>query len=154
MVRRIKMGLHAVNMGCNVVAYQKNNQKYGMTCAWAMMVDHNVLLMLLGGLSETGNNLEIGDIVGVSSLAKKQDDIALIFGDNHSTSFNKFHDVDISIIDSAILIPDSKVQMVCKVVKIEPSIADENDHLVYFEILKHASDKKKKFLSLDDVLTE
>ena len=22
------MGLHAVNMGCNVVAYQKNNQKY------------------------------------------------------------------------------------------------------------------------------
>ena len=99
MVGRIKMGLHAVNMGCNVVAYQKNNQKYGMTCAWAMMVDHNVLLMLLGGQSETGNNLEIGDIVGVSSLAKKQDDIALIFGDNHSTSFNKFHDVDISIID-------------------------------------------------------
>lgn len=36
------MGLHAVNMGCNVVAYQKNNQKYGMTCAWAMMIDHNV----------------------------------------------------------------------------------------------------------------
>lgn len=149
------MGFHAFQMGNNVLAYVKNGRKYGMTCAWATMVDSNMVLMLIGGQSDTGNNLEVGDVAGISSLAKGQKGISLALGSHHSSKDDKFATIDVSIVeDTAILIPEAKVQMVAKVVKIEPSPADANDHLIFFEILKHAVDKEVKFLDLSEVLPE
>ena len=47
--------------GVNVVAYEKDGNKYGMSCAWATHVDYYVILLLIGSQSDTGNNLKIGD---------------------------------------------------------------------------------------------
>lgn len=149
------MGFHAFQMGNNVLAYVKNGRKYGMTCAWATMVDSNMVLMLIGGQSDTGNNLAVNDVVGISALSKGQKDISLALGSHHSSKDDKFANIDISLVeDSAILIPEAKVQMVAKVIKIEPSVADPNDHLIFFEVIKHAVDKEAKFLDLNEVLSE
>ena len=61
------MSTKLVISGANVVAYQKE-RNYAMTCAWAMQADYDKILMLLGSESETGNNLQVGDIIGVSAL--------------------------------------------------------------------------------------
>ena len=72
--------LRAFRCGANVLAFNKNNQNYGMTCAWAMMIDYSKIAMLIGGQSITGQNLELGLNVGVSALAEGQQEIAKVFG--------------------------------------------------------------------------
>ena len=67
-------------MGNNVIAYHKNGIKYGMTCAWATMIDYDHIAMLLGSQSVTGNNLAVGDVVGVSALSNGQKEICQISG--------------------------------------------------------------------------
>ena len=52
-----------------VIAYEKNNNKYGMTCAWFMPADYDKLLCLLGTQSITGHNIQKGDIIGFSILS-------------------------------------------------------------------------------------
>ena len=34
--------------GVSIVAYEKNNIKFGMTCAWFMPCDYDQILLLLG----------------------------------------------------------------------------------------------------------
>ena len=128
------MALKAFRCGANILAYEKNNKKYGMTCAWAMMVDYGKVMMLIGGQSETGNNLELNDIVGISALASGQEKISRIFGMNHSTKVDKFMDVDYIQDETALLIKDAKVQMKAKVLEIKNL---DGDHLITFEVLKH-----------------
>ena len=79
-----------VNSGVNIVAFEKNGHKYGMTCAWMMQVDEDQLLMLLGSQSETANRIEEDDVIGISSLALGQEEIAELFGTKHSRKVNKF----------------------------------------------------------------
>ena len=145
--------MHAFRMGNNVIAYHKNGIKYGMTCAWAMMVDYDHIAMLLGSQSVTGNNLATGDVVGVSALANGQKEISLQLGTNHSDELDKFENVPLKMEKSAILIEGAKVQMVCEVEKIMKLI-DENDNFVILKILSHKVDKSKEFLSLEEVLPE
>ena len=128
------MALKAFRCGANILAYEKNNKKYGMTCAWAMMVDYGKVMMLIGGQSETGNNLNVDDIVGISALASGQEKISRIFGMNHSTKVDKFMDVDYIQDETALLIKDAKVQMKAKVLEIKNL---DGDHLITFEVLKH-----------------
>lgn len=145
--------MHAFRMGNNVIAYHKNGNKYGMTCAWATMIDYDHIAMLLGSQSVTGNNLAVGDVVGVSALAKGQKDISLQLGTNHSDQLDKFEGVPVLEEKTAILIQNAKVQMVCKVKKIM-KLVDENDNFVILEILSSKVDKSKEFLSLEEVLPE
>ena len=35
------MSFQAFNMGCNVLAFNKDGKKYGMVCAWATQVDYD-----------------------------------------------------------------------------------------------------------------
>ena len=128
------MALKAFRCGANILAYEKNNKKYGMTCAWAMMVDYGKVMMLIGGQSETGNNLNVDDIVGISALAIGQEKISRIFGMNHSTKVDKFMDVDYIQDETALLIKDAKVQMKAKVLEIKNL---DGDHLITFEVLEH-----------------
>ena len=128
------MGLQAFRCGANVVAYIKDNKKYGMTCAWAMMSNYSQVMMLLGGQSETGNNISLGDIVGISALAEGQASIARTIGMNHSSKIDKFANIKYHLYNGAILIDDVKVQMLAKAVKIENN---DGDHLITFDILKY-----------------
>lgn len=144
------MSLHAFASGCNVIATKKNGKIYGMTCAWATMVDYSYVGMLLGSQSETGNILEVNDIVGVSSLAKDQKDICLKIGEHHSSE-NKFDGVKLHMQNSAVLIDDAKVMMVCKVSKILHLIDGEEDRFVLLEVLDSKQDKEKEFLTLEEV---
>ena len=137
------MNLRAFRCGANVLAYEKNQHKFGMTCAWAMMVDYTKVMMLIGGQSETGNNLEINDLVGISALACGQERISRIMGLQHSSQVDKFVSVDYEMQDSAILINGAKVQMFAKVIKIENL---DGDHLITFEVLSHQEESNKEFL--------
>lgn len=137
------MALKAFRCGANILAYEKNNKKYGMTCAWAMMVDYGKVMMLIGGQSETGNNLDIDDIVGISALACGQEKVSRIFGMNHSSKIDKFSDVDYIKEESALLIKDAKVQMKAKVLEIKDL---DGDHLITFEVLKHQEKDDVDFL--------
>ena len=140
-------------MGNNVIAYQKNGTKYGMTCAWSTMIDYDHVVMLLGSQSSTGNNLEVGDIVGVSALAKGQKDISLQLGEGHSDQLDKFENISISFNKTAILVDKAKVQMVCEVEKIM-HIVDPNDNFVVLKVISQNVDKNVEFLSLEEVLPE
>lgn len=147
------MSFHAFLMGNNVIAYKKENKEYGMVCAWASMVDYGHITMLLGSQSVTGNNLSVGDVVGVSALSKGQKDISLLIGGAHSNEVDKFKNIAILEKNTAILIQNAKTMMVCKVEKIM-KLVDENDHFIVLKILESTSDKKKEFLSLNEVLPE
>ena len=147
------MSLRAFRSGCNVLALTKNNKKYGMVCAWATMIDYDKVAMLVGGQSVTGKVLEIGDIVGVSALADGQKDIAFKLGENHSDVGNKFEGIELINDESALLVKNAKCLMTCKVLKIEKLI-DPEDSFVVLEVLRYKSDKKKGFLSLEEVYPE
>lgn len=134
------MNLKAFRCGANVIAFEKNHKRYGMTCAWAMMVDYSKIMMLIGSQSQTGNQLEIGDLVGVSALACGQEDIARKFGTVHSLEVDKFKKTDFSLIDNMIIINHAKVQMQCKVVEIKDLSGDK---LVTLEVLN--------FIEEDDI---
>lgn len=140
-------------MGNNAIAYKKNGNRYGMVCAWATQVDYEKIAMLLGSQSVTGKNLEVGDVVGVSALSKGQKDISLQIGSKHSDKVDKFAGVDIIEENSAILIQNAKIQMVCKVEKIM-HLSDEEDRFIIFKVLSSKVDKSKEFLALNEVLPE
>ena len=100
-------------------------------------------MMLIGGQSETGNNLEVNDIVGISALACGQEAISRIFGMHHSSKVDKFAHVNYEAHDCALLIKDAKVIMKAKVVDIKDL---DGDHLITFEVLNHQDRNDVDFL--------
>ena len=123
--------LRAFRCGANVLAFNKNNENYGMTCAWAMMIDYSKIAMLIGGQSITGQNLELGLNVGVSALAEGQQEIAKVFGTSHSNEINKFENISYTNKNNMLLIDNSKVVMECIVVDIQNF---DVDLLVFLEV--------------------
>lgn len=148
------MSLRAFASGCNIIAFEKENKKYGMCCAWSTMLDYDVVGMLLGSQSITGKKLEVGDIVGVSSLSVGQEEIANVFGSNHSDEVNKFKNIGITCKIPAILINNAKTRMVCKVTKIAHLIEGNDDNFVVLKVLKFEQEKTKEFLPLEAVIPE
>lgn len=137
--------------GVNVVAYKKDGKQYGMSCAWGTHADYDVVLLLIGSQSDTGNNLKIGDRVGISALAKGQEDIAIHFGDKHSASFNKFEKYSMVDDDGALLVPNSHTRMVCEVLNIIHPTSSPEDNMIEFKILKTDGDDGLEFLSMTDM---
>ena len=136
-----------VNSGVNIVAFELNGHKYGMTCAWMMQVDEDQLLMLLGSQSETANRLREGDIIGVSALAIGQEEIAKKFGTTHSRKVNKFNGVLYEEEDGALLICKASKMMKCEVVNISTIYDNDEDFLVQVRVLSRVSNNKK-FMSM------
>ncbi len=134
--------------GVNVVAYEKDGKKYGMSCAWGTHIDYDSILLLIGSQSDTGNNLKIGDRVGVSALAKGQEDIAIHFGEKHSKSFNKFGKYELLNDEGALLVPNSHTQMVCEVLNILHPTTSPEDNMIEFKVLKTSGDDNLEFLSM------
>ena len=147
------MSINAFRAGCNVIAYKKNGIKYGMVCAWSTMIDYDHVAMLLGSQSVTGNNLKVGDVVGISALAKGQEKECFQLGSNHSDKEDKFAGISIVEKDTAILVKGAKVNIVAEVVKIE-KVIDPNDNFVVLKMLESSSDKTKQFLGLEEVFPE
>ena len=135
----------------NVVAYEKDGKKYGMSCAWGTHVDYDVILLLIGSQSDTGNNLKIGDRLGVSALAKGQEDIAIHFGDKHSDTFNKFEKYQMIDDKGALLVPNSHTRMVCEVLNILHPTSSPEDNMIEVKILKSDGDDNLEFLSMPDI---
>lgn len=147
------MSLRAFNSGCNVIAFAKEGKKYGMVCAWAMHTDYDRVVLLIGSQSVTGKIINVGDFVGLSALAEGQEDVAHKLGENHSDVGDKFAGIEIEPSGVALYIKDAKVKMYCEVAKINV-INGEGDKMVFLNVLKHTSDKNKKFLPLEAVYPE
>ncbi len=148
------MGLHAFLAGANAVCYLKNNRKYAMICAWAMMIDYDVVGLLLGEQSVTGRNLEIGMLIGVSALSKNQKAIALKLGNDHSDVVDKLSDIPHTINESAILIDGAKNNLVCRVEMLIKVSEQNNDNLVVARFVKTSEDKTKDFLEAEEVFAK
>lgn len=132
-----------------IISYEKHNVKYAMTCAWAMMVDYDKILCLLGEQSVTGRNVSKGDKLGVSVLASDQKEIALKLGDNHSDKIDKLSNINHTQIDCAITINDSKSEMICEVIDILNLNEIETDNLLYLRVL-NKKQNSKKYLHMED----
>jgi flavin reductase (DIM6/NTAB) family NADH-FMN oxidoreductase RutF len=141
------MALHAFNAGCNIIAFDKGNIRYGMCCAWAQMLDYDRLGMLLGSQSVTGKALAIGDVVGVSGLVEGQEDVARRLGEGHSDRVDKFTAVAHHRVGTAILIDGARTQMVCEVADVMrlPGIAA--DRFVVLKVRSFEQNETKPFLN-------
>lgn len=145
------MGLHAFLAGANAVCFLKNNRKYGMICAWSTMIDYDVIGLLLGEQSVTSQNIEVGMIIGVSALAQGQKEVALQLGNGHSDVIDKFKSVPHTIKKTAILINDSKNNIVCLVEKILKLNDTSNDLFVVARFVESSEDPTKNFLEAEEV---
>ncbi len=130
------MGFTAFNYGANVIAFEKSNVKYAMTCAWAMQVDYDKILCLLGSQSVSGKAIKKGDIIGVSALSNLQEAVAFKLGENHSDEVNKLEGIDYSFDDSAILIDGSSKTMKVEVIDVLHLEGIEEDNLIYGKVIK------------------
>ena len=142
--------LNLILQGANILTLMKNNHRYGMTFAWGMAADYDRLLIVIGGQSSTGRNLEIGDLVGVSCLNPKQKDIALRFGDGHSDEIDKFVDSEIEIKKDVILIKDASRQLVCKVID-KFFLKDNNEDPLFLLQVLDFSCLHQRFLNYIDL---
>ena len=142
------MSLIAFNYGANIVAFRKGDNNYGMCCSWATQVDYDKLCLLIGQQSVTGNNIEVGDIIGVSSLSTSQKLIAENFGEGHSDQVDKFIDLDYILKEQAILIDRAKVRMIVKVVDIIRLEGIEADKMIYGKIIEYKENETLEFLHM------
>ena len=134
----------------NVIAYNKNDVNYVMTCAWGMNVDYDKFICLLGSQSVTGKNIKKGDIVGFSALSNEQLSIALALGDNHSDEKDKLLGINYYCNENAILITDSVLQYKRIVMDVIHLDEIEVDNLVYLKIIEGTS-LEKEFLHMSDI---
>lgn len=137
------------NHSVNVVAYKKNNKNFAATIAWAMQVDYDKIILLMGSQSDTGNNIEKGQIIGVSSLAKNQKYIANILGDNHSSLTDKLSKIEYKIENNAIIINNSVNKMIIEVLDVMHLKDIEEDNLIYGKVIKNES-TNQEFLNMSD----
>lgn len=137
------------NHSVNVVAYQKNNKNFAATIAWAMQVDYDKIILLMGSQSDTGNNIEKGQNIGVSSLAKNQKNIANILGDNHSSLTDKLSKIDYKTENNAITINNAVNKMIVEVLDVMHLKDIEEDNLIYGKVIKNES-TNQEFLNMSD----
>lgn len=136
-----------VNLGVNIVALEKNDHKYGMTCAWMTQIDEDKLIMLIGSQSETVKHIEEGDFIGVSALSELQVDIAKRFGESHSKKVNKFSNLSYENEDGAIMINKACRLMKCRVLSIGRIVDNDEDYLIQVEVVSMECNNNK-FLSM------
>lgn len=144
------------NHSVNVVAYKVGTKYFAATIAWAMQVDYDKILLLMGSQSDTGNNIKKGQLIGVSALSEDQKEIALTLGDNHSSSVDKlaninFHEInEKEYLKTAITIENATNQMIVEVIDVMHLPEIEEDNLIYGRVLKNANEKKP-FLNMSDL---
>ena len=144
------MSFMAFNHSVSVVGFVRNNQKYCMTCAWAMQVDYDKVLMLLGAQSVTGNKILKGDMIGVSALIKYQRDIALQIVDGHSDEMDKLKGVQYQVSTDALYILNAARIMKVRVLEVMHLKGIESDNLIYGQIVEKI-ETVLPFLNMSDL---
>ena len=144
------MSFMAFNHSVSVVGFVRNNQKYCMTCAWAMQVDYDKVLMLLGAQSVTGNKILKGDMIGVSALSKYQRDIALQIVDGHSDEMDKLKGVQYQVSTDALYILNAARIMKVRVLEVMHLKGIESDNLIYGQIVEKI-ETVLPFLNMSDL---
>lgn len=134
----------------SVIAYSKDNQIFAGTYAWMMQVGYEEIIGLLGSQSQTGNNIEKGDIIGVNVCSKEQKEIATAIGNTHSKETNKLQNIAYKTIGNAILLDNSKATLVCEVIDIMHLKNIEDDNLIYMKVKKMDEDDNKDYLTMAD----
>ncbi len=129
------MNKRMLDHSVNIIAYEKNDTKYAMCCAWSMMVDYDKVLSLLGFQSVTGKNLSKGDRVGFSCLSQGQKNIAEALGDRHSNEVDKLDGIDYKNDNGAIVVLGAMTNCVCEVIDILHLEGIEEDNLLYLKVL-------------------
>lgn len=130
--------------GINVISLSKGKSNFGMTCAWATQVDYDKIIMLIGGQSETGKELEINGKVGFSALNNEQIDIAIRFGTSHSLNSDKFGQ-SMELIDGVPVVKNATREIVGKVISINNY---DGDLLVTIQV-ENMKTNSKPFLTFD-----
>ena len=149
------MKIRPYDHNVSIVAYKKNDTIYSATYAWFMQIGYEEVFGLLGSQSDTGNNLKIGDKVGISVCSKNQLKDALYIGDNHSSEINKLLNIKYTLHENnEITLDDSKVIMLCEVIDILHLKNIEEDHGVYFKILDYKVNEKLEYLYTSDIKGE
>ena len=82
--------------------------------------------------------------------AKNKKNVAIKLGDNHSNEINKLEGVSYYMDGSAILINNSKNEIVCEVIDVLHLEGIEEDYLVYFKVLRH-KENDSKFLHMEEM---
>lgn len=136
--------------GVNVIALAKEGKFYAMTCAWATQIDYDRFVMCIGGQSDTGKALKIGDIVGVSPLSDKQEQIGIAIGSFHSSDTDKKKLADFELLDGAYVVKGAKNQLAGKVLYIEHFPQAPNDSIVQIQVLNAKEDKNASFLTFKE----
>ena len=91
-----------------------------------------------------------GDIIGVNVCSKEQKEIATVIGNTHSKETNKLQNISYKTIGNAILLDNSKANLVCEVIDIIHLKNIEDDNLIYMKIQKMDEDDNKDYLTMAD----
>ena len=132
--------------GVNVVSLKKGEKFYAMTCAWATQIDFDRAIMCLGGQSETGNSIKVGDIIGISALSEDQKKIGNSIGSSHSSETDKFLLAPFEEVNGAYLVKGAKTKIVGKVIYIEHFKESEEDSIIQIKVIDGSTDPDKEFL--------
>ncbi len=144
------MNKSVFNHCVSIIAYSKDHQIFAGTYAWMMQVGYEEIIGLLGSQSQTGNNIKKGDIIGVNVCSKEQKEIATVIGNTHSKETNKLQNISYKTIGNAILLDNSKANLVCEVIDIIHLKNIEDDNLIYMKIQKMDEDDNKDYLTMAD----
>ena len=144
------MKYKAFDHGVNIITLEKNHQKMAMTCAWAMQVDYDKILCLLGSQSVTGNTIKKGDYIGISVLGISQKEIAEAIGDCHSNEVDKFATYHFENYLDVMVLKDSPIVLKCRVPDVISLEGIEEDHLIYAQIISSLEQKKERYLHMSD----
>lgn len=95
--------MDALAHGCYLITTALDGKRYGMTCSWAVQVDYDRVMLVIGGQSATGRAIRKSRVFGVSVLASDQRELALRFGAGHSSRRDKFDGVE--TLDGSLGVP-------------------------------------------------
>lgn len=144
------MEYKAMDHGVNIVTLQKNTQVYAMTCAWVMQVDYDKIVLLMGAQSQTGQQIQEGDILGISILNQEQMELATRVGETHSREIEKLQNISTMNLNGAIVLADSNRVLRVRVSQILHLEGIETDKLIYATITEGQDLQQKPFLHMSD----
>ena len=136
--------------GVNIVTLQKNTRVYAMTCAWAMQVDYDKIVLLIGSQSQTGQQIQEGDVLGISILNQDQMEVATRIGETHSVEIEKLQHISTMDLNGAIVLRDSNRVLRVKVSQVLRLKGIESDKLIYATITEGQDLHQKPFLHMSD----
>lgn len=130
----------------SVVTLNKGGKFYAMTCAWATQIDFDRFVMCLGGQSDTGNSIKVGDVIGVSALSDDQANLGIRIGSSHSFKTDKHFDGVFEEVDGAYLVKGAKTKIVGEVIYLDHYKESIEDNIIQVKVLKGSIDPRKEFL--------